>query len=183
VEAILSACPTCTLTLKHQYPKIIDTPETFKDRVVDANAFLADRLDLKTSYAGSVAYHDPCHLRQGLGIHAEPRRLIGATGAELRPLPGGGGCCGFGGVAGFSHYGLSRRVGARRRGEVMDSGVDTLLTACPGCKMQFEDSLKRDPDYRVLHTVEFLREAAVAAGAFECTRGALRSERTLVPGR
>jgi len=170
VDAILTACPTCTLTLKVQYPKLMNVPKSFTDKIMDVNQFLADRLEIDLNFSGRVMYHDPCHLLNGLSVQSEPRKLIKQTGAELITAKNKTGCCGFGGTFGFMHYDLSKKIGKRRRDEVIKAEIDTLITSCPGCKMQFEDSLKEDSlkndkKIQVLHTVEFLRKAMKSASA------------------
>ena len=46
-----------------------------------------------------VTYHDPCHLKRGLGISEEPRQLIRDAGYELVEMNDADACCGFGGDA------------------------------------------------------------------------------------
>ncbi|MFA5810085.1 MAG: heterodisulfide reductase-related iron-sulfur binding cluster [Thermoleophilia bacterium] len=53
---------------------------------------------LPESVSGSpqrVTWHDPCHLRWGLGISAEPREIIaGLPGVEYVESAEGSACCG-----------------------------------------------------------------------------------------
>lgn len=161
VEAIVSACPTCTLSLKVQYPKLVDVPHGFPEQVMDVNQFLADRMDLDLKSDLNVVYHDPCHLRNGLSVKAEPRKLVSQTGATLLPNASESECCGFGGTFGLAHYSLSKNIGRKHTGSVSKQKPSVLVTSCPGCKMQFEDIMSGEEGLRVLHTVEFLREAMV----------------------
>lgn len=161
VDAILTACPTCAVTLKVQYPKMINVPQGFTELVQDINQFLADNIDIGMKSEGLITYHDPCHLAVGLSVKSEPRKLLAQAGAELVEAKSEAGCCGFGGLAGFTHPDVSRRLGARRRGELAATGARVIATACPGCKMQLEDAFRHDPGVRVLHTVEILRDALV----------------------
>lgn len=163
VNAILTACPTCAVTLKVQYPKMIAVPKGFPELVMDINQFLADKIDIGMKSEDRIAYHDPCHLAVGLSVKSEPRKLLAQTGAELVEAKSETGCCGFGGMAGFTHPEASRRIGARRREELAATGALVIATACPGCKMQLEDAFRQNPDVRVLHTVEILRDAVVRA--------------------
>ena len=55
-----------------------------------------------------VAIQDSCHLRNGLGVSAEPRALLGAV-ADFVPVAGDGSCCGSAGT-----YSLLRPKDARR---------------------------------------------------------------------
>ena len=55
-----------------------------------------------------VALQDSCHLRNGLGVSAQPRALIGAV-ADFVPVQGDGSCCGSAGT-----YSLLRPADAPR---------------------------------------------------------------------
>ena len=75
VEAILSMCPTCTLTVRKQYPLLIG--DTI-NKMMDVNEFFIKyetTRDLKT-VRRVVTYHDPCHLGHGLGIKHQPREIL-----------------------------------------------------------------------------------------------------------
>lgn len=172
VDAIISACPTCTLTLKVQYPKLVQVPSDFIERISDVNEFLARILDAPLLDTGPVAYHDPCHLINALSVRREPRDLIRATGATLLENPAEPRCCGFGGTFGFLHYEMSRKIGSECIDHVLRPDIRRLITACPGCKMQFEDILRGRQDVQVLHIVQYLRQAM--------DRAALREDSVLI---
>jgi len=146
------------MTLKHQYPKIVSAPKEFYSRIRDVNEFLAQVLDVPLARSGTVAYHDPCHLANSLSIREEPRRLIRASGAVLSEETSPSPCCGFGGTFGFRHPDMSRQLGASCVEQILPEHVPVLITACPGCKMQFEDILL-GTEKVVLHSVQFLRQA------------------------
>ena len=84
VDAVLSLCPTCTLAIKAEYPKLIGEGI---DKAKDISSFFLDELNssqfsLLSSLKGAV-YHDPCHLKYGLGIEREPREIIENIGIDL----------------------------------------------------------------------------------------------------
>jgi glycolate oxidase iron-sulfur subunit len=128
-EAVLSLCPTCTLTVKNQYPKLVGQGlETAKD----ATEFLADRIELPARHKGkTAAYHDPCHLGYGLGVREQPRRILRRLGYELLE-PQRGSCCGFG--VSFTHSGISEDMLQALPEEYRRANA--LVTACPGCMAQ-----------------------------------------------
>lgn len=86
-RTIVATNPTCSLTLRDEYPRMLDTPAAREvaEHTTDPMAFLAslhaegklDR-DFKTG-PGRIAYHMPCHLRA--------QRLGNTTGALLSLLP------------------------------------------------------------------------------------------------
>ena len=155
-EAVLSLCPTCVLSLKSHYPKLIGEGIP---NVMDVSSFLLDRLEdhrlspiksLKT-----VTYHDPCHLIHSLGIRSEPRELIRLTGAELIEAEGEG-CCGFGGIFSLCHRDISRDLKEKRIESYQKTGAEAIITSCPGCMLQLGSRAKGMP---VLNLIEILEES------------------------
>jgi len=167
VEAVLTACPTCALTLRDDYPKIL--PDSGKaarlsGMVEDVNRFLIEKTDIirLTGNIGRTAtYHDPCHLNFGMGVKAEPRELVrAATGGRLVEMDEAERCCGFGGSFSFLNYTLSGKVSARKSRNILATKADVLVTACPGCIMHIEDALKQSGSKMgALHTLQLLAES------------------------
>lgn len=138
-ETVLSLCPTCTLTLKRHYPALTGAGI---ENAMDASEFLSGRLDARSEVSrGAVVYHDPCHLRYGLGVKEQPRRLLAERGYEVVEKEPG--CCGF--SLSLTHEKLSAGL---LEGFKADG---TVVTACPGCMMQLRRRHKR-----VVHLIEAL---------------------------
>jgi glycolate oxidase iron-sulfur subunit len=157
VEAILSLCPTCTLALKVEYPKLIGERI---DKVTDVESFLADKIDVTNSEGsasspGSAFYHDPCHLRYGLGIEKEPRRIMRSLGIDVVETRGEK-CCGFAGVFCISHKELSGKLLRNCAEDYGGTGAEAIITSCPGCLMQLSKAVSDKP---VLHLIEAVEEA------------------------
>lgn len=154
-EAILSLCPTCVLSIKVHYPKLIGKG---LDNVMDVSSFLFDKLkSLQISPAESfkkVTYHDPCHLNYSLGIRKEPRELIKITGADLIES-GGDGCCGFGGVFSLCYKELSMDILKKRSDAYNNSSAEAVITSCPGCMLQLSSGMNKP----VFHIAELMEEA------------------------
>ncbi len=155
-DAILSLCPTCVLSIKVHYPKLIGKG---LDNIMDVSSFLFDKLEsLRISPVDSfnkVTYHDPCHMNYSLGIRKEPRELIRVAGAELIDS-GENGCCGFGGLFSLCCKDLSRNLLKKRADEYANSGAEAIITSCPGCMLQLSSGIKNKP---VFHIVELMEEA------------------------
>jgi glycolate oxidase iron-sulfur subunit len=155
-EAIISLCPTCVLSLKVRYPKLIGKELS---NVMDISTFLSLKLDAsqlsQVRSLGSVTYHDPCHMIHSLGIAKEPRELIRGTGVNLIEA-GQQSCCGFGGVFSLCHKDISRNLMDRSAGVYAGTGADAVITSCPGCMLQLGTGMKNRP---VLHIIELLEEA------------------------
>jgi len=84
-----------------------------------------------------ITYHDPCDLGRNSGIYEEPRYIINKIpGLKLTELDDNGeycSCCGSGGDLLASNEDLSLDIARGKVNEVLDTGVQTLVTACPAC--------------------------------------------------
>lgn len=157
VEAILSLCPTCTLAIKVDYPKLIGEGI---DKAIDISSFFIDKLDpsqfsLLSSNFKSAIYHDPCHLKYGLGIEREPREIIENIGIDLIKTKGER-CCGFAGIFSLSFRELSQGLLNKCIRDYTKTRAEMIITACPGCIIQLTEGLKNKP---VLHLIEVIEEA------------------------
>jgi glycolate oxidase iron-sulfur subunit len=152
VDAIVSLCPTCTLFLKKEYPKIIGKG---LEKAMDISVFFRDKLGSAESIQKTSVYHDPCHLLHGLGVKKEPREIIRMAGIDLIEL-GDEGCCGMGGLFCLSYREMSGNLLNKRTQAIIGSKADTVITACPGCILQLSRSITDRP---VLHLIELIEEA------------------------
>ena len=156
VDAILSLCPTCTLTLKEEYPKLIGEGI---ERAMDISRFLINKIDSPlpslSSQSVTATYHDPCHLSYGLGIKKEPREIIKNIGINLIEAEEER-CCGFGGIFSLSYKELSQGLLEKCIGNYTKTGAEIIITACPGCMIQLTKEIKNKP---VLHLIEVIEEA------------------------
>ncbi len=160
VEAILCMCPTCTMTIKKQYPLLV---KDSIEKIMDINEFFIKNnliSGLETTRK-VITYHDPCHLRYGLGIKNEPREVLkNIQGIELIEMQDAEECCGFGGLFCLNFKKLSKDIGKKKINSIYNSWADTVITSCPGCIMQLED-LKRTTNTKIniMHVVEVVDEA------------------------
>jgi glycolate oxidase iron-sulfur subunit len=107
-----------------------------------------------------VAIQDSCHLRNGLGVSAEPRALIGAV-AEFVPVAGDGSCCGSAGTYSLLRPADARRVLDPKLDAVEAAGVDYLVAVNPGCLRQWQTGLsRRRSRVRAVHLADLLVAAA-----------------------
>lgn len=161
VEATLCLCPTCTLMLKQHYrtmtgdviPNIMDINEFFTEHRIAVGLKLPKN---------TITYHDPCHLRFGLGVQNEPRNILkGIDGIKLVEMEHADECCGFGGLFSMMFRGLSRDIGKRKVQSITNTKAETVVTSCPGCMVQIEDIIRssKRQDLQVKHIVEIVDEA------------------------
>ena len=135
--------------------------EAMATRVVDFSEYLAGR-DLPAGrLRGRVAYQDACHLAHAQGITSEPRALLGAVeGCELVETEGADMCCGAAGIYSLVQPGMSGELRARKAAQFREHRPDVIVTANPGCQMQYEAAVREAGiEARVLHLAEALDEA------------------------
>ena len=97
-----------------------------------------------------IAYHDSCHMLRELGISAEPRRLLGASGAELVPFARPDLCCGFGGTFSVRQPEVSLAMADDKLAGAPTAAA--IVTADPGCLMHLRGRAEKvGSPVRVVH--------------------------------
>jgi L-lactate dehydrogenase complex protein LldE len=120
----------------------------------------------KARFAGTATYHDSCSGLRDLGVHDQPRRLLGAVeGLSMVPLEGDNECCGFGGTFCVKYPELSTAIVTDKAARIRATGADTLLGGDMGCLMNMAGRLSREgSNVRVFHAVEVLAGMADGPG-------------------
>jgi len=160
VRDVITACASCTRTLKCELMEHLDRHDRDRLRVYQATEYLgglkmpdAAPLDMK------VTYHDPCHLRWGQDISDAPRQLLRSVCA-YEEMAGAEECCGFGGTFNILHYDLSQRIAARKAESIAGTDAEVVSTACPGCMLQLQTMVdERGLNRDIKHVVEVIDEA------------------------
>jgi Fe-S oxidoreductase len=161
-DYIVTVCPGCAIMLKKEFAALTGGDPALHDRAVSLSQKVRDlsqllfELGIKPIAGATqdrkVTYHDPCHLKRGLGISAEPRQLIEAAGYRLVEMNDSDACCGFGGDALLSHPELCGSVLQRKLANIEATGVDTVVTACTACVLQLRGGLhKKNSPIKVVH--------------------------------
>jgi glycolate oxidase iron-sulfur subunit len=171
-DALVTPCATCTSTMKKIWPAMAEgmskaDQEAIKalaDKVMDVNAFVADKLGLTppapAADAVSVTVHDPCHLKKSLGVAVQPRTVLGMNPHyKLVEMAASDACCGCGGSFTLTHADVSARIGQQKRDNIKGSGAQVVATGCPACMLQISDMLSRNGDrISVKHPMEIYAE-------------------------
>jgi glycolate oxidase iron-sulfur subunit len=106
-----------------------------------------------------VTLQDSCHLRNGLGVAAEPRSLVKQV-ADYVEMPSAASCCGAAGTYAMVRPEDSRRVLAPKIEEIEAAGVDFVVAVNPGCLRQLKQGLRRARSpVKAIHLVDLLRMA------------------------
>jgi len=144
VKRILVSSPHCLHTFKNEYPEFMVNFE-----VIHITEFLLElikegRLQLSNGYEKTVTYHDPCYLGRHNGIFDEPREVLEKlSGLKLVEMPDAfkdSLCCGGGGGRIWMETPKGERFSDLRLEQAIDVGAEVLVTACPYCITNFEDS-------------------------------------------
>jgi len=169
VDAIVTACASCSSFLKEYGKHLANEPEwaekakEFSSKVKDISEFLID-IGLVTEMGTikqKVTWHDPCHLARYQKIRVQPRTILKSIpGVEFVEMNEADICCGAAGTYGFTHYDLSQEVLARKMGNVEKTNADILVSSCPACVMQLSSGVsQRKIPMRVVEIVELLDQA------------------------
>jgi Fe-S oxidoreductase len=168
---VVAINPTCAMMMRREYPELLPEalrPEARKlaELVRDPSELLWEirdqprfNTDFKSTPAGPVAYHAPCHLRA---------QAVGFKGRDLlRKIPGVQPkltmeCCGHDGtyamkVEGFEN---SIKVGQKAFDGMKDARAEVWATDCPLAALQFEQHAGRKP----MHPMSILARAYRADG-------------------
>jgi L-lactate dehydrogenase complex protein LldE len=94
-----------------------------------------------------------------LRLAEQPRTLLRAV-ADLRELPRGDRCCGFGGTFSVRYPDVATAMADDKLASAAAAGAETLVSADPGCIMHVEGRAARTgADVRVVHLATILAEA------------------------
>jgi Fe-S oxidoreductase len=145
-EAVISISPHCFNMFRTVYPKYGGTLQA-----LHYTEFLAGLLDGGSLGLGrlegeqAVTYHDPCYLGRYHGLYEQPRKLIeGIPGVKLREIEdtkANALCCGGGGGRMWVEAD-GERPSLRRVKQAAETGASQMVTSCPYCIQNFEDSAK-----------------------------------------
>ena len=144
VNKILVSSPHCFHTFKNEYPEFKVNFEVVHISQYIFELIREGRLELSKEYGKKVTYHDPCYLGRHNGIYEEPREVLKKVpGLELMEMPDtleDSLCCGGGGGRIWMETSKGERFSDLRLEQAMEVGAEVLVTSCPYCITNFEDS-------------------------------------------
>jgi len=153
-EAIIAISPHCYNMFKSIYPKYDESGRDGGGSMLPAlhyTEFLAGLLEKGSLGMGrvdgdaTVTYHDPCYLGRYHGIYEEPRKLLdsipGVKIAEIDDNKANALCCGGGGGRMWVES-EDERPSMRRVKQAAETGASQMVTSCPYCIQNFEDSAR-----------------------------------------
>ena len=167
-KAIVTTDPHTYNALKSEYgPELGDGRPILHISELLWQLVSSGKLHLSHKLSAKVTYHDPCYLGRYNGVYDAPRRLIRATGCELKEMPRHADrsyCCGAGGGRIWMDEGevKERPSESRIREAAALAGVQKFVVACPKDVTMYQDSLKttgQEARLAVQDIVELVHEA------------------------
>ncbi|MFQ6117652.1 MAG: (Fe-S)-binding protein, partial [Candidatus Bipolaricaulia bacterium] len=146
VKKIITICPHCYNTLKHEYPQFGGDYEVIHHTQLIARLIREGRLKFKKELKIKAAYHDSCYLGRHNRIYEPPRSILkslpGVRPVEIKGYHHSRGtCCGAGGGLMWLEEPPNKRVNELRVSQVMEVEPDVLVTVCPFCMTMLEDGI------------------------------------------
>jgi iron-sulfur cluster protein len=174
VEYVISACPTCTVALKHDFISNFESlgqmdslhrARKLAAKVVDFSTLVKKLVDegrltfKEGQQLGKVTYHDSCHLKRTLNVSQQPRELLTQAGFEISEMYEADMCCGMGGSYSLKLPEISAPILERKLKNIKDTGAPLVVMDCPGCVMQIRGGMDKDGGgIKVEHTAQRLAE-------------------------
>ncbi|KZX12031.1 fumarate reductase (CoM/CoB) subunit TfrB [Methanobrevibacter filiformis] len=158
-DLILTVCAGCGATLKNDYPKY-----GVNLNVQDISEFLVDKLNTNDMIPLNlkVTYHDPCHLVRGQNISKQPREILNKIkGVEFIEMEIPDQCCGAGGGVKSGKPEIAKKLGEEKAKMVEKLNVDAVITICPFCQYNIQDSLDSQnlENIKVINILELLKRS------------------------
>ncbi|MFQ6079037.1 MAG: (Fe-S)-binding protein [Thermodesulfobacteriota bacterium] len=158
INTVITSCTDCYTVLKLIYGMVIPDVRVMHVSEALLNALKKRDTDLKPLNM-KVAYHDPCTLTRVMKITEQPRKVLrsipGLKVVEFEANREHTSCCGAGGLQLAINEELSFKWAKMRMDESKALGVDAIVTACSGCKVNFR-LLQESP---VMSVAEVLSKA------------------------
>jgi len=158
-DTIIVSCGSCGFMLDKVYKRLLgDAAHPFI--IIDFSRYMLETGFRPGPHAVEMAltYHDPCHLKRGLNVSAEPRALIGGLpGVSFKEMEEADACCGCGGAFSIKYYGLSDKIRKNKLNYFQRTRARALITGCPACMIHLEDGFRKEGlSAPVLHTAEVM---------------------------
>ncbi|MCJ7790821.1 MAG: (Fe-S)-binding protein, partial [Dehalococcoidia bacterium] len=147
IKEIITSCPHCYNTIKNEYPRYGGDFKVVHYTQLIADLVRQGKLKLTNELNSIVTYHDPCYLGRYNSVYREPRRILQAIPKtrlkEMERSRNKSFCCGGGGgLMWIEEQPGTTKINHMRIEDVLKTGADTVVTACPYCLQMFEESIE-----------------------------------------
>lgn len=169
-NVISPECGHAYFAIRWEGPNLIGRPFSFK--VVHILELLDElratgRLKTKGTEDAKLTFHDPCQIVRKGGVLEPPRNLlkqVTSNFVDMHDAREMNWCCGGGGGVSANERAdeLRLKVFARKKSQLDELNVDTLVTACANCRLMLEEGLEEyRMDLPVVGLTEMLAEHLV----------------------
>jgi Fe-S oxidoreductase len=166
-KKILTTCPHCLNTLLNEYPDFGGRYEVVHHSVFLNELVQSGKLVPQAQPNEEVVFHDSCYLGRYNDVYDAPRELLQSIpGVKLKEVDywtkNKGLCCGAGGAQMFMEEQNEKRVNVKRTLQLLDTGAQTIASACPFCMTMLTDGLKaqeKEESIKQLDVAEILARA------------------------
>ena len=146
VQKIVTACPHCYHSLKNEYKQFGGHFEVFHHTELIDEMISSGKINFKSDGKKDVTYHDSCYLGRYNSVYDSPRKSINAIDGlnliEMKRSKDRGFCCGAGGGRMFLEDDEGGRINEERTREALETGAETIASACPFCMTMMTDGVK-----------------------------------------
>ena len=171
VKTVISPeCGHAYTAIRWEGANLVGRPFNFKvQHILEVLDELREQGLLKTegSEDSRMTFHDPCQLVRRGGVVEQPRNLLKMVASDFVEMTDHGmmnWCCGAGGgvSANEDAHELKLKAFNRKKKQLDELEVDTLVTACANCRIALEEGLEENEmDIPVLGLTEMLAEHIV----------------------
>jgi Fe-S oxidoreductase len=147
---IVTACPHCMHTIKNEYPEFNGNYKVTHHTQFINQLIFSGKLSVSAAVTGNVTYHDACYLGRHNGEYEAPRDILkniinsdnGGKLLEMGRNRSKSFCCGAGGGNMWYEVEEGKRMNNFRFQEAVDTGAETVVTACSFCAIMMDDAMK-----------------------------------------
>lgn len=160
-------CGHAYSAIRWEGPNLIGRP--YKFQIIHILELLDElqktgRLQLSGHTDTPLTFHDPCQIVRRGGVIQPPRDLLGKVASGFVEMADHGTmnwCCGGGGGVSANERAeeLRLKVFDRKRKQLEELGVKTMVTACANCRIILEEGIEdREMDVEVIGLTELVAE-------------------------
>ncbi len=148
VKKIVTACPHCFHSLGNEYKQFGGNYEVMHHSQLIEEMLTQGKIQLRkdNDKKEKVTYHDSCYLGRYNDVYDSPRKSLRDNGnlelVEMKRNKSKGFCCGAGGGRMFLEDEEGGRINVERTKEALETGADTVASACPFCMTMLTDGVK-----------------------------------------
>ena len=168
VKCVISPeCGHAYSAIRWEGPNLMGRPFAFDVKhilEVIGELYAAGRIKLTGSIDVPLTYHDPCQISRRGGVYEQPRTLLRQIAPQFREMNDTGvmnWCCGGGGGVGANERAEPLRIVSfkRKKAQIEEVGVKTVVTACANCRVIIEEALEHyHMDVAMLGLTELVAE-------------------------